>query len=139
MLLEALAAGRTSVADPRSRIDIVAWDAHRAIGPGQTLRTARAEVPVEVQALTSVAGMVLQIIDVRPEDCVADPRWDGGGAPTYRPTVVHEVSVTADARLVVNLEASAGQTLVARLLPEEGVSLMSDGVALTAPVRITEE
>jgi hypothetical protein len=139
VILAALEAGQVVVGDPRSSLDVVVRDLEEAAGPGETLRTGEDWVEVEIDVQVPVSQMLLQVIEVREEDCVTDPRWTSGKAPEYTPSLLDEVALEAGEPTSVALSVSTPTTLVVRAWPSGAPGLLGDGVILAGAIQVVAE
>ena len=137
-LLDALAAGRVVVADPRNWIDLEVSDREQVVGPGEILSTTEDEVKVTVSVTTTVGDLLLQVLEITAETCTSDTRQTDGEPPEIDPVVLMEQDVSQGftGEVTLDLPVSEGRLVLARLWPRTDSMLAVDGVAITAPVRV---
>jgi len=132
-LLEGLTAGRVVVGDPRTHLDLVVWDGEHVVGPGETLQTVEPEVELKVEARVGAGEVELQVLLVRPEHC-DDSRFTAGTPPVFVPEYLYRESLPVDVATTARLTIEPGSTVVARVWPADGPTLLDDGVAIAAAV-----
>jgi len=140
-LLDALWAGQTVIADPRTHLDVWAEYAGERVGPGERIAAREGTLTLHVEATVDLSGLRLEVVDLFSGACVEDPRADRQEAPTVEPTVLHVAALSAgeDHSLQLTLSPEAIERVVVWIRPDEEIRIGHDGVAIASPIFVDRE
>ena len=137
-VLAGLVAGKTVVADPRTQLELIAWNERNVAGPGESMEFGNTGAAVRVRAEVEHTGLVLQIVNLQDGTCAEDTRDLDGSTPILELNVLYEKKMVPktpiDTQLLI--EELGQHRVVAWILPTSESYLAHDGIALTAPIEL---
>ncbi len=137
-VLSALVAGQTVVSDPRTQLDVLAWNEGGVAGPGASLNFSELGAVVRVQAEVEHSGLILQVVDLKDGSCTRDTRSEDGSTPVLDLNVLFEKHLAPNESIETEfiIEELEQHRIAAWILPVAESYLAHDGVAIAAPIEL---
>jgi len=137
-LLDALRAGRTVIADPRTHLNVWAESGNQTVGPGERITSDDGEVVIHVEVNVEHAELTVEIVDLFSGACTADRRLSDQEPPQVDPSVLYsEPLIVGETHTFQEVFAVGDvERLVVWVRPRDEIVIGHDGIAIASPIDV---